>query len=101
VLETGGNDAHGVSPVVVLHGASANLEDMRLALTERFGGRRQIVFIDRPGVGFSARGGKAGASPAYQAAALRDVLDRLGVAPAILVAHWADSRLLHGSARGR
>jgi hypothetical protein len=40
---------------------------MRLALAERFGGRRQVVFVDRPGMGFSARGGKEGASPAYQA----------------------------------
>jgi len=95
VLEMSGNDAHGVSPVVVLHGASANLEDMRLALAERFGGRRQLVFVDRPGMGFSARGGKEGASPAYQAAVLRDVLDRLGVAPAILVAHsWAGALAL-------
>jgi pimeloyl-ACP methyl ester carboxylesterase len=68
-----GSHAHGVSPVVMLHGASANLGDMRLALAERFGGRRQVVFIDRPGMGFSARGGKEGASPAYQAAVLRSL----------------------------
>jgi hypothetical protein len=41
--------------------SSANLEDMSLALTERFGGRRQVVFIDRPGMGFSARERKEGA----------------------------------------
>jgi pimeloyl-ACP methyl ester carboxylesterase len=95
VVEMGTQDAHRAPPVVALHGASANLEDLHLALAEHFGGRRRVIYIDRPGQGFSARPGKQGASPAYQAAVLRDILDQLGIERAILVAHsWGGALAL-------
>jgi pimeloyl-ACP methyl ester carboxylesterase len=94
VVEMGPRDARDTLPVVVLHGAGANLEDMHLALGEHLAGRC-IIFVDRPGLGFSARRAKEGASPAYQAAVLRDVLDRLGVERAILVGHsWSGALAL-------
>jgi len=74
-------------PIVLLHGAGCNLEDMRLALGERLAARHRVVLIDRPGLGWSERKGRRGSSPAYQAAVLRDVLDRLGVARAVVVGH--------------
>jgi pimeloyl-ACP methyl ester carboxylesterase len=81
-------------PVVLIHGAGCNLEDMRLALGERLRGRR-LIFIDRPGHGWSERRGVDGSSPAYQAAMIRDVLDRLDVARAILVGHsWGGTLAL-------
>ena len=90
LIEMGPQDAHQALPVVVIHGASANLEDMHMALGEGFGGRRRVIFVDRPGLGFSARPARQGTSPAYQAAVLRGVLDRLGVERAILIGHsWA------------
>ena len=94
VVEMGPRDARDTLPVVVLHGAGANLEDMHLALGEHLAGRR-VIFVDRPGLGFSARRAKEGASPAYQAAVLRDVLDRLGVERVILVGHsWSGALAL-------
>ena len=54
VVEMGPQDAQA-PPVVALHGASANLEDLHLALAEHFGGRRCVIYVDRPGQGFSAR----------------------------------------------
>jgi pimeloyl-ACP methyl ester carboxylesterase len=78
--------AHGV-PIVLLHGAGSNLEDMHLALGE-LAVRHRVILVDRPGLGFSARqAGEGGGSPAYQAEVLRDVLDRLGVDRAIIVGH--------------
>lgn len=86
-------DAKNV-PVVLVHGASCNLEDMRLALGERLTGRR-VILIDRPGHGFSKRRGARGSSPAYQAAILRDILDRLGVSRAVFVGHsWGGAMVL-------
>src|SRR5437879_10269336 len=59
----------GDPPVVLLHGASGNLEDQRLTLGHALAQRRRVILIDRPGHGFSDRpGGAADASPRRQAA---------------------------------
>src|SRR5579872_7087044 len=65
--------------IVVLHGASANLNDMRLALSSHFISGRRVIFIDRPGQGYSARRADGGATPADQAAVLREIFDQLGI----------------------
>jgi pimeloyl-ACP methyl ester carboxylesterase len=96
--ESGANaaaqDAHQDPPIVLIHGAGCNLEDMRLALGERLRGRR-LIFVDRPGHGWSERRGGDGSSPADQASVVRDVLDRLGVPHAILVGHsWGGALAL-------
>ena len=68
---------------------------MNLALGERLAARHRVILIDRPGFGFSARRRGDGSSPAYQAAVLRDVLDKLGVARAIIVGHsWGGTLAL-------
>jgi pimeloyl-ACP methyl ester carboxylesterase len=95
VVEMGKPDAQAALPVVMLHGASANLEDMQLALAEAFRGRHPVIFVDRAGLGFSTRDRERGASPAYQATVLHSVLDRLGVERAILVGHsWGGALAL-------
>jgi pimeloyl-ACP methyl ester carboxylesterase len=73
-------------PIVLVHGAGCNLEDMRLALGERLAARR-LILIDRPGHGWSQRRGRGASSPAYQAAMVRGVLDQLGIDRAIIVGH--------------
>ncbi|MGD0026602.1 MAG: alpha/beta hydrolase [Xanthobacteraceae bacterium] len=89
VVELGeGADARTSGPpIVLLHGAGCNLEDMRLALGERLGARHHVILVDRPGQGWSERPGRQGSSPAYQAVMLRNLLDRLGVDRAIVVGH--------------
>lgn len=79
--------AAGGTPIVLLHGAGCNLEDMRLALGERLATRYRVVLVDRAGLGWSERRRRDGSSPAAQAAILRDVLDRLGIERAIVVGH--------------
>jgi pimeloyl-ACP methyl ester carboxylesterase len=74
-------------PIVLVHGAGCNLEDMRAALGERLAARHRVVLVDRAGLGWSERKGRAGSAPAYQAGMLRAVLDRLGVERAIVVGH--------------
>jgi pimeloyl-ACP methyl ester carboxylesterase len=89
VVELGpnGSAADGKPPIVLLHGAGCNLEDMRLALGERLAARHRVILVDRPGLGWSERKGRQASSPAYQAAILRDVFDRLEVDRAIVVGH--------------
>jgi pimeloyl-ACP methyl ester carboxylesterase len=86
VVEMGEAQA-GAPPIVLIHGAGCNLEDMRLALGERLAARHRVILIDRPGMGWSERRSRAGSSPPYQAAILREVLERLGIERAIIVGH--------------
>jgi pimeloyl-ACP methyl ester carboxylesterase len=85
VLELGAGNR---PPVVLLHGASGNLNDMRLALGDRLAARHRVILIDRPGHGWSERpDSDTVASPAGQAAIIAEMLDRLGVSRAIIVGH--------------
>jgi pimeloyl-ACP methyl ester carboxylesterase len=75
-------------PVVLVHGASGNLEDLRLALGERLAADRRVILVDRPGLGWSERpGGIADASPARQAELIAQALDRIGVGRFVLLGH--------------
>jgi pimeloyl-ACP methyl ester carboxylesterase len=97
IIELGediGKQGHAL-PVVLLHGAGCNLEDMRLALGERLAAIHRVILIDRPGQGWSERPEHQGSSPTYQAAVLGQVLDRLGVDRAIIVGHsWGGALAL-------
>lgn len=73
-------------PVVLLHGASGNLEEMRLALGETLARTHRVILVDRPGHGWSGRPAD-GASPARQAEMISEMLGRLGIARAVIVAH--------------
>jgi pimeloyl-ACP methyl ester carboxylesterase len=86
VVEIGEAQANA-PPIVLIHGAGCNLEDMRLGLGERLAARHRIILVDRPGLGWSKRRGRDGSSPQYQAAILREVLDALGIDRAIIVGH--------------
>jgi pimeloyl-ACP methyl ester carboxylesterase len=85
VLELGTQN-DGV-PIVLLHGASGNLHDMRLGLGERLARSHRVILIDRPGHGWSARFGGDDASPSQQAALIARTLEALGVERAIVVGH--------------
>ncbi len=88
VVELGGRVAAADAPaIVLLHGAGCNLEDMRLALGERLAARHRVILLDRPGLGWSERGGLDASSPAYQAVMLNAVLDHLDVGRAVVVGH--------------
>jgi pimeloyl-ACP methyl ester carboxylesterase len=82
-----GTGQTNVPPIVLVHGAGCNLEDMRLALGERLARHYRIILVDRPGMGWSKRKIRDGSSPQFQAAMLREVLDELRIARAIVVGH--------------
>ena len=66
VVEIGEAQANA-PPIVLIHGAGCNLEDMRLGLGERLAARHRIILVDRPGLGWSKRRGRDGSSPRFQA----------------------------------
>ena len=85
VVDLGPRDA-SLPPIVLLHGASSNLEVMR-PLAERLAAHHRVILIDRPGHGFSTRERFEDSTPQAQARIIVDALDKLGVDRAIVVAH--------------
>lgn len=89
VVELGPRDAPG-PPIVLIHGASSNLEAMRQPLGDRLAGKHRVILIDRPGHGWSTRAREDDSTPAIQGRMINAALEKLGIGPAIFVVHsWA------------
>jgi pimeloyl-ACP methyl ester carboxylesterase len=89
VIDIGPRDAAG-PPIVMLHGASSNLEMMRQPVGERLARKHRVILIDRPGHGWSTRAHLEDSTPRIQARMIADALAKLGVNSAIFVVHsWA------------
>jgi pimeloyl-ACP methyl ester carboxylesterase len=77
-------------PIVLIHGASSNLEVMRKPLGEALAQRHRVILIDRPGHGWSDRSSELDSTPDVQARMIGEALDQLGIGRAILVVHsWS------------
>ena len=74
-------------PMVFIHGASGNLKDQMVPLRPLLEGKAEMLFLDRPGHGWSERGGPENSTPAGQARAIASLMDVLGIGPAIIVGH--------------
>ena len=85
VVDLGPREAAG-PPIVLLHGASSNLEAMR-PLGERLARYHRVLLIDRPGHGWSQRERAQDSTPAAQARMIDEALQQLGVEHAIIVVH--------------
>jgi pimeloyl-ACP methyl ester carboxylesterase len=85
----GSKDASG-PPIVLIHGASSNLETMRRPLGDRLAADHRVILIDRPGHGWSSLAGEDASTPAAQGRMIEEALKKLDVGPVILVVHsWA------------
>ncbi|CCE03209.1 alpha/beta hydrolase [Bradyrhizobium sp. STM 3809] len=77
-------------PLLLLHGASSNLEAMRRPLGDMLAQRHRVLLADRPGHGWSPRDREEDSTPAVQARMLDEALARLGIDRVILVVHsWS------------
>lgn len=74
-------------PIVFIHGASGNLRDQAGAFLEPLRGRAELLFVDRPGHGYSERGGPENDTPAGQAGAIARLMELKGIERAIIVGH--------------
>jgi pimeloyl-ACP methyl ester carboxylesterase len=89
VLDIWPRDAAG-PPVVMIHGASSNLEMMRQPLGDRLAEKHRVILIDRPGHGWSTRAEHADSTPTIQGRMIDEALEKLGVTRVILVVHsWS------------
>lgn len=76
----------GSGPAVLLiHGASSNAEDMRVALSGHLEGYRAI-YIDRPGLGWSERPDGRW-TPQREAALIRELMTALDIEDPVVVGH--------------
>jgi len=80
---TGPQDA---PTVLVLHGASSNLEEPMLALADALSGYR-VIWLDRPGLGWSERPGGGDWTPAREADLITAFLSEIGVEDTVVVGH--------------
>ncbi len=71
-------------PVVLIHGASANLLDMQMSLGEALSQDRFVVMIDRPGRGYSDRP-KHGYALDVQARYIHEVVNTFGLKDPLIV----------------
>jgi pimeloyl-ACP methyl ester carboxylesterase len=77
-------------PIVMLHGASSNLETMRRPLGDLLAKNHRVILIDRPGHGWSSRARLSDSTPAIQGRMIDEALGKLGIGRAIFVVHsWA------------
>jgi pimeloyl-ACP methyl ester carboxylesterase len=89
VVDIGPRDAAG-PPIVMIHGASSNLETMRQPLGDLLARKHRVILIDRPGHGWSTRDRNEDSTPAIQGRMIDEALGKLGVNSAIFVVHsWA------------
>lgn len=89
VADIGPRDAPS-PPIVMIHGASSNLEVMRLPLGDGLARDHRVILIDRPGHGWSPRVRTEDSTPTVQAAMIDEALEKLGIGPAIVVVHsWS------------
>jgi len=86
-LHVPAGDKADLPPLVFIHGASGNLRDQAAAFLEPLRGRAEMLFIDRPGHGYSERGGHENDTPDGQAAAIAKLMDAYGIKRAIIVSH--------------
>jgi len=85
VVDLGPRDT-SLPPIVLVHGASSNLEVMR-PLADRLSDKHRVILIDRPGHGGSTRERVEDSTPQVQARMIVEALDKLGIGPAITVVH--------------
>jgi pimeloyl-ACP methyl ester carboxylesterase len=89
VLDIGPRDSTA-PPIVMIHGASSNLEAMRHPLGDLLASHHRVILIDRPGHGWSTRARLADSTPAIQGKMIEQALEKLGIGKAIFVVHsWA------------
>jgi pimeloyl-ACP methyl ester carboxylesterase len=89
VVDIGPRNLEG-PPLVMIHGASSNLEVMRQPLGDTLAENHRVILIDRPGHGWSTRAHLGDSTPAIQARMIDEALETLGVGSAIFVVHsWS------------
>ncbi len=91
-VEVAGHRVHSVvmgngPDLVLIHGASGNTRDMTFDLAPRLAQRYRVIVLDRPGLGYTARINRTGATLIEQAALLQEAAAVLGAERPIVLGH--------------
>ena len=73
-------------PIVFIHGASGNLRDQMVPFRDELEGRARMLFVDRPGHGWSSRG-TGNETPDGQADRIAELMEKRGITRAIISGH--------------
>ncbi len=73
--------------MVFIHGAGGNVRDLHGAFAQPLAGRARMIFVDRPGSGYSGRKGNGDSAPQAQADAIAGLIEKLVTGPALIVGH--------------
>ncbi|HBZ43768.1 MAG TPA: alpha/beta hydrolase [Maritimibacter sp.] len=73
--------------VIFVHGLGGQLRSLSMTLLKPLSERYRVVFIDRPGMGWSERPESASARIDDQAGYVEEVIDALDLGPTIVVGH--------------
>ncbi len=84
VVELGAENGVGKPPLVLIHGASVNLRDMRMALGDALSKDHRVILVDRPGRGYSTRPDD-GWRLETQATLIHDAVAALGAEKPVIV----------------
>ncbi|MGI9365943.1 MAG: alpha/beta fold hydrolase [Rhizobiaceae bacterium] len=84
-VEVSSNGAVDSTTILFIHGASGNLNDQMAAFASVMKDQARLIFVDRPGHGYSDRAGAE--TPAQQAQRYKFLLDQLGVNRVVVVGH--------------
>jgi pimeloyl-ACP methyl ester carboxylesterase len=88
IVDVGPREA--APPIVMLHGASSNLEAMRRPLGDLLAKDHRVILIDRPGLGWSTRARRKDSTAEVQARMIDEALAKLGIDRALFVVHsWS------------
>jgi pimeloyl-ACP methyl ester carboxylesterase len=91
VVDLGPREA--TPPIVLIHGASCNLQAMRHPLGDLLARNHRVILIDRPGHGWSARERETDSTPSIHARMIEEALNKLDTGPVIVVVHSAAGAL--------
>lgn len=91
-VEVDGHRVHGVvmghgPDLVLIHGASGNTRDMTFDLAPRLAQKYRVIVLDRPGLGYTDRINRSGATITEQAALLQEAAEQLGAERPIVLGH--------------
>lgn len=73
--------------LVLIHGASGNVRDFTFDLVDRLSDRYRVIVIDRPGLGYTDRINRTGATLVQQADLLRRAAAELGAPRPLIMGH--------------
>lgn len=82
-----GSNSSDLPPLIFIHGASGNLLDQAKPFLKKLEGRGDLLFIDRPGHGWSERHSENQRFPDKQALVISKLMNALRLESAIIIGH--------------